>query len=215
MLIAVACGSGTPVATPTAQFTAPALPAIPVLGSDKQFINVSGLYTDQQSVHTFLVINGAGETLVVGPTEVTETSEGCDAITVPPGPMEVPPGLADLLSIKVGTDCEPGSHKVKLSISSNDPQRPTAELVMRLEVSEPPAVPAGALTGPRLRLDKGSIDIGTVPAGWPLYEEWAMRWSRSRLSAGHSKSRAARTRGAWQLLPVSWRVRHPTDYGLG
>ncbi|MDP2952337.1 MAG: hypothetical protein Q8O76_03360 [Chloroflexota bacterium] len=156
-----------PLANPTPSSAARLPPALAV---DKLGVELGSVARDQQGIQTFLVTNTGGRPLRAGPVSI-RVEQGCPAAESAPGSPEVRPGEVAVLPIKLGPHRQLGPHRLTVDIPSNDPVRPRTTLSLRFDVKEGPP-PSGP--GPRLRVDKEMIDIGTVPWDWPLYEQFTM-----------------------------------------
>ncbi len=172
VILAAGCGSGAPATpTPTATSTAGATWGAPTLAFDKLQVDLGTVTRDQLGIQTFLVMNRGEGPLQIGPVEI-QVEQGCTIAEAVDGVVRLQIGEMALLPIKIGRHQEIGPHRLLVSVSSNDPAMPVATLSVRFNVIEEP--PAGG-TGPRLRVDKEMIDIGTVPNEWPLYEQFTLR----------------------------------------
>lgn len=139
---------------------------------DKRQVDLGTVAQDQQTTQTFLVINLGEMPLKVGPVSV-QAEQGCDvAEAFTKGTDELNSDEAGLVFVKVGPHLKLGAHRLMVNVSSNDAATPLAKLSLSFTVAESAA---RSQTGPRLRVDKDVIDIGTVPNDWPLYEEYTLR----------------------------------------
>jgi len=157
-----ACSAGEAAESPETV----AAPAGPSIAFDKQVVDLGRVPADIPSVQTFLVLNRGDETLDVDSPQVRVVS-GCDTVEAATGAVTIPPDEALPLPVTMGPHTDLGKHEVAVTLASNDPARPSVDLLLRFDVVDgPPAAPSG----PRLRVDKTVIDIGAIPFDWPLYE---------------------------------------------
>ena len=143
------------------------------LAFDKVQVDLATLEQDQQTTQSFLVMNFGNNPLRIGQVSV-QAEQGCDvteAFVADTEPLK--PGEAGLVFVKTGPHKKLGPHRLTLNVSSNDVTMPIARLSVSFTVSESAAT--ASVGGPRLRVDKEMIDIGTVPNDWPLYEEYTLR----------------------------------------
>ncbi|MBF8267417.1 MAG: hypothetical protein HW388_925 [Dehalococcoidia bacterium] len=164
--LATGCSSGSP-ATPTIASTHGA----PSLAMDTLQVNLGTVARSQEGMATFLVINQGGMPLQVEGVSI-QVEQGCDiAETIEEG-YEIQPGEIALLPVTLGKHRELGPHRLLVNVTSNDPLRRVTTASLRFVVVEDEA---SSGTGPRLRVDKEMIDIGTVPNDWPMYERFTLR----------------------------------------
>ncbi|GEM_PF-1551048 len=142
------------------------------LAFDKTQVNLGSMDLDSRGFITFLAINYGGLPVTVGPVEV-ETVQGESAgKSVQGGTERVNPMDAYPVRIAVGPFNKLGPHRIRASIASSDPTAKATVVTANFTVVEGPGP---QVKGPRLRVDKQSIDIGTVPYNWPLYEQFTLR----------------------------------------
>ncbi len=170
LALAVACGKSSgggdvpSGSAPSADYSGPAL------ALDKLSVDLGEVSQRQEGFQGFLVINKGDSPLKVGPVTI-QVELGCDEAETVKGDTEVQTGEMILLPVKFGPHHEVGPHRILVQLSSNDPVRPLVAVPVSFTVVEAQQ-PAG---GPRLSVDKESIDIGTVPFDWPLYEQFTLR----------------------------------------
>lgn len=173
MALAAGCASSAPATpTPTATPSPETTHGAPAIAFDKLWVELGTVARDQQGIQTFLVMNRGDSPLQLEQVSI-QVEQGCDAAEVDEErSAEIQPGEAWFLPIKLGQHQELGPHRLLVKVSSNDPDRPLATLGMYFEVAEAPPAPG---PGPRLRVDKEMVAIGTVPYDWPLYEQFTLR----------------------------------------
>ncbi len=172
LFLGIGCTSGqqaTP--TPTAIPTVAVNQTGPIIAFDKLGVDLGTLAQDSETVQTFLVLNKGDSLLQVGPIKI-EALQGGDAAKTVTGNAGVKPGDIVGLPITIGPHQDLGTHRLLVSVESNDPDSPVATVSLRFTVVEQPPAPG---PGPRLRVDKEMIDIGVVPYDWPLYERFTLR----------------------------------------
>jgi len=171
--LAIGCAPSAPAKpNPAVPLSQGRLSGTPALAFDKRQVDLGTVAQDQQATQTFLAINLGGKPLKVGPVSV-QVEQGCDAAEAfTKGTDDLNSDEAGLVFIKVGPHRKLGDHRLVLSVASNDATTPVTKLSLSFTVAE--SAPRSQ-AGPRLRVDKDVIDIGTVPNDWPLYEEYTLR----------------------------------------
>lgn len=165
LLLAViaACGeTGSESDSPTAS-----------IAFDKESVELrgaGGVSGDQVVEETFLIVNQGQTTLQVGPPSITRIT-GCDSAYTTEDGTSLPPGEMARLGVQVVGHDHPGPHGVELSVPSGDPLKPLTTLRVNFEVRD--EIEDG-VRGPRLSVDKETIDIGAVPYDGPLYERFML-----------------------------------------
>ncbi|MBI4338250.1 MAG: DUF1573 domain-containing protein [Chloroflexi bacterium] len=170
--LAAACTSGPPPsATPPSVRAEDLVRGAPAITFDKLQVDLGTVPQDQQGVETFLVVNRGEKPLQISSVDV-ETQQGCEGASTATRDLKIDSGKVAVLPIKLGQHQELGPHRLAVHVQSDDPTRPVADLSMRFTVV------AGATSqerGPRLRVDKETIDVGVVPYDWPMYEQFTLR----------------------------------------
>lgn len=171
--LVVGCTAPAPAKpAPTVPLSQVKLAGTPALAFDKRQVDLGTVTQDQQTTQSFLAINFGKNPLKIGPVSV-QVEQGCDvAEAFTKGTDELKGEEAGLVFVKVGPHRKLGDHRLVVNVSSNDATTPVTKLSMGFTVTESAA---RSQTGPRLRVDKDVIDIGTVPNDWPLYEEYTLR----------------------------------------
>ena len=171
--LAIGCAPSAPAKpNPAVPLSQGRLSGTPALAFDKRQVELGTLAQDQQTTQAFLAFNMGEMPLKVGPVSV-QVEQGCDvAEAFVKGTDELKSNEAGLVFVKVGPHRKLGDHRLVMNVSSNDATTPVTKLSMSFTVAESAA---RSQTGPRLRVDKDVIDIGTVPNDWPLYEEYTLR----------------------------------------
>ncbi len=171
LALAASAACGAPASDEPA-FSAQVTPtgAGPIVAFDKESVELRSVPLDMDALATFLVINRGDAPLRLGKPQV-DTGTGGQARVGPEATLEVAPGRAELLTVNVGRQGEEGLHTFTVTVPTNDPGRPVARLSVNAHVTK---APADAGPGPRLRVDKEMIFIGTVPYDWPLYEQFVL-----------------------------------------
>ena len=165
LAFAVACSSGE---NPVANSGSPP----DGLAFDKTQVNLGSMELDSRGFITFLAINYGGMPVTVGPVEVETVQGENGGKSVQEGTERVNPMEAYPVRIAVGPFNKLGPHRIRASIASSDPTAKATVVTANFTVVEGPGP---QVKGPRLRVDKQSIDIGTVPYNWPLYEQFTLR----------------------------------------
>ncbi len=172
LILGIGCASGQQ-ATPTPR----PLPTVagnqagPVIAFDKLGVDLGTLAQDSEAVQTFLVLNKGDSLLQVEPIKI-EALQGGDPFKTVTGSTSVKPGNIVGLPVTIGPHQDLGPHRLLVSVESNDRDRPVATVSKQFTVMGQPPAPG---PGPRLRVDKETIDIGVVPYDWPLYERFTLR----------------------------------------
>ena len=140
----------------------------PRLAFDKEAVEVGGVVEGREALQTFLAFNRGDEPLRLEPPELTALN-GTDLVESVTEEIVIPPGEAAPLPIRLVAIGATGPHEIAVTVPSNDPRRASTGLSIRFDVSE---ATVGTEAGPRLTVDKKSVDIGTVPYDWPLFEQF-------------------------------------------
>lgn len=156
--------------TPTAAPPVAVSQAGPAIAFDKLGVDLGTLAQDSEAVQTFLVINKGDSLLQVGPVKI-EALQGGDALRTATGSTGVKPGSVLLLPVTIGPHQELGPHRLLVSVESNDPDRPVATVSLHYTVAREETAP---VAGPRLRVDRETVDAGIIPYDWPLYERFIL-----------------------------------------
>ncbi|MDO8531664.1 MAG: DUF1573 domain-containing protein [Dehalococcoidia bacterium] len=168
--VAAACAPAAPA--PSAQKpAAPAVRGAPALDFDTLAVDMGMVPQDQMGVQTFVVMNRGDKPLRVGPVSI-DVEQGCATAKTVEKTTDIQPNDAVLLPITFSRHTQLGPHRLLVKVPSNDPAKPMTTLSLRFAVAND-APPSGS--GPRLQVDKGIIDVGTVPYDWPMYEQFTLR----------------------------------------
>jgi hypothetical protein len=142
-----------------------------VAGFDTREVNLGTAPRDQDGVQTFLVFNRGRGPLRVGPATV-RVEEGCDAASVPAVDVTVDPMEVVFLPVELGAHRRAGPHVIRVDVPTSDPAAPLTTLTVRFVVDEQTPAPG---SGPRLQVEKRSVDTGVIPYDWPGYQQFTLR----------------------------------------
>ncbi|MBI4310570.1 MAG: hypothetical protein HY681_02220 [Chloroflexi bacterium] len=138
---------------------------------DKRTVHLGNIEQDAQGVATFMALNYGAMPVDVGPSNV-KVLQGADGASALQGSLSVLPQEASLVPVNIGPFSRLGPHRFQLDVASSDPGAKNTTLYVDFNVVEGLEPASG---GPRLRIDKQSIDGGNVPYDWPLYEQFTLR----------------------------------------
>jgi hypothetical protein len=162
-LLATACTSGSPARDSGGPLAAASF--------DKVNVELGTVDRTQDGVEAFLAINHTDAPLRFGPVTVV-AEEGCSQVEAVTTTGEIPPHSVAKIGLRFGKHDMLGPHRIRATVPFDDPDKTVGALSVSFTVKEDP-LSSGA--GPRLRVDKQEVNIGTVPLDWPLYEQFTLR----------------------------------------
>lgn len=138
---------------------------------DKQSVTIDGVMEGQEVTQTFLVMNRTLRPVIVKSVEVLDASE-CDEVLVPQSTFVVPPEGISVLSVRMrGHEASASPHTVSLALKTMD----GGDTEDRLAITFRQVTAALEVqSGPRLGVDRNTVDIGDIPYDWPMHEKFVL-----------------------------------------
>ncbi len=138
---------------------------------DKQTVTIEGALEGRPVTQTFLLVNRGDQASIVSDVSLLDSSE-CDQVELPRSPFFVPPGDSLLMSVKMKPhSASETPHNIQIGMKTQEGGDELTKLSINIESIAPAKLSS---TGPRLGIDRTSIDIGKIPYNWPMHEQFEL-----------------------------------------